>query len=238
MTIDVNGKEVLIDDEDYVLFNKYKWHIGSTGYVVWRGVKDGKKQTIRLHRLITNAPKGLVVDHLNHNPFDNRKANLRVCTQAENSRNKKDPGKGYWFNKSNGKWLVEFNGRYYTSYRTEEEAKKLVEHIRNGGTYAKPEKTHCKHGHEYSVTGYYQSSRGTRVCKPCIKRNCAEYFKRSYKPKPRKEIRYCPRGHDKRITRTNNGDCTICARERSKYAREKRNRIRENGNVKMAQNNE
>lgn len=47
-----------------------------------------------LHREITNAPSDKVVDHINGDPSDNRRENLRVCTQAENLRNKKKPISG------------------------------------------------------------------------------------------------------------------------------------------------
>lgn len=42
---------------------------------------------IHLHRLIMNCPEGMVVDHVNHDTFDNRKQNLRVCTQSQNMKN-------------------------------------------------------------------------------------------------------------------------------------------------------
>lgn len=42
-----------------------------------------------LHRFITEAPDGMPVDHINHDTLDNRRANLRVCTQEQNMANTK-----------------------------------------------------------------------------------------------------------------------------------------------------
>jgi|TARA_R110000824_G_scaffold14877_1_gene63025 hypothetical protein len=86
--------EVLVDDEDYDHLNEHKWHvhktIEGTFYAVRKSPIDsnGKQSSIFIHRGITNAPKGMVVDHINGNPLDNRKENLRVCTTAENCRNR------------------------------------------------------------------------------------------------------------------------------------------------------
>jgi hypothetical protein len=50
---------------------------------------ENKKQTkVSLHRFLVDAPENLVVDHRNHNTFDNRKENLRICTQKQNNKNR------------------------------------------------------------------------------------------------------------------------------------------------------
>jgi hypothetical protein len=96
--------EVLLDDEDYDRLNEHKWCVQRDYrsvvdkykfYVVrsfWPPTdsKNGKRRkSIRMHREITNAPKGKQVDHINGNPLDNRKENLRVCSQQENCMNRR-----------------------------------------------------------------------------------------------------------------------------------------------------
>lgn len=87
------GYETIVDDEDYEIFSKQKWHISSTGYAVRRpyirgtGRKGQKCQTIRLHREILKVPDGLYIDHINGNRLDNRKSNLRIATSKQNIAN-------------------------------------------------------------------------------------------------------------------------------------------------------
>lgn len=47
------------------------------------------KKQVYLHRLLTNAPVGKVVDHINGDTLDNRLENLRVCSHKENIRNQR-----------------------------------------------------------------------------------------------------------------------------------------------------
>jgi hypothetical protein len=106
------GKYVLVDDEDYESLNKYKWFSDKHGYAS-RGVsQNGKPQRILMHRVILETPKGLVTDHINGNRLDNRRSNLRIATQTENTYNSKPksgssvPYKGVCWDKMRGMWQV------------------------------------------------------------------------------------------------------------------------------------
>ena len=175
MIVDVKGHKVQIDASDHKLISKYKWHVGSTGYAVWRGKIDGKKQTVRMHRLITGCPRGKIVDHINHDRLDNRRANLRICTQSENMRNLRNQGRGYWRHRKNKNWVVEVYGKHIGCFSTEAEAARMAEHVRSGGTYIKPEATHCSKGHELRDAYVIH---GNRRCKVCQSIRSREYYQR------------------------------------------------------------
>jgi len=62
-----------------------------------------------MHRQIIHVPEGYVIDHINGNGLDNRKANLRPATVAQNAWNskKRNPRSGYkgvCFDKDKGLW--------------------------------------------------------------------------------------------------------------------------------------
>src|SRR5512139_3734850 len=86
---EISAHQVLVDDEDAHLLDAYRWHVAvsSNGQrQVTHSLPGGKK--VYLHRLITQAPSGMVVDHVNRNPMNNRRANLGVCRQMQNSWNR------------------------------------------------------------------------------------------------------------------------------------------------------
>lgn len=123
------GYVAIVDDDDYERVCMYKWRAsvmkpqmdGMVNVYAMRTVtvSKGKETTEYLHRAILRAEKGTQVDHINRNGLDNRKNNLRICTNAENNRNRlPSPGgaskfKGVVWSKCWGKWrsTIRENGK-------------------------------------------------------------------------------------------------------------------------------
>ncbi len=80
------GQFALVDDEDLPLVLGQRWYANRSSTGQYYAING---QRLGMHRLITNCPKGLEVDHINHDTLDNRRSNLRVCTHKENMRNGK-----------------------------------------------------------------------------------------------------------------------------------------------------
>jgi hypothetical protein len=78
--------KVKISDSDYELVSQYKWRLDKDGYAI---AHDGNGGYISMHRMITNCPKGMVIDHINHDSQDNTRENLRICTHSQNLGNAK-----------------------------------------------------------------------------------------------------------------------------------------------------
>ncbi len=89
------GYVALVDDEDYELVSEHKWYgtVPTNRGVVYAfghqylGYYNYK--FVRMHRLILGLtdPKQQV-DHINKNTLDNRRENLRICSNSQNSCNR------------------------------------------------------------------------------------------------------------------------------------------------------
>lgn len=100
--------ECVIDTEDLEKVKPYTWNKGNKMYVVHKN-----KETHYMHRLITDCPKGMFVDHVDRNPLNNKKENLRIVTNQQNSQNKallpnnKTGYRGVYFENQTGKYRVQ-----------------------------------------------------------------------------------------------------------------------------------
>jgi hypothetical protein len=107
-----------IDEDDFTRVTSVspEWQVSGCGYpYVCRRIFNESK-AVYLHKFIVGAQPHEYVDHINRNKLDNRKSNLRICTQSQNLVNwKKDPTgktskhKGVCWNKRRQKWVVRVN---------------------------------------------------------------------------------------------------------------------------------
>jgi len=93
-TIKIKDKEALVDDEDYDWLNDLKWWtlVGRKANPLYPVIfKNGKY--LYMHRLVMFAhlkePTNLEIDHIDRNPLNNQKSNLRWVTHSQNCLNRK-----------------------------------------------------------------------------------------------------------------------------------------------------
>lgn len=102
---DIRGRKVLIDDGDLALVQQHKWWFTPQGYActkVNRG--DGTRRTIGMHRIILGDPPSPAIDHINRNRQDNRRCNIKACSDSENGMNIARKGRGV--SKRGARWQV------------------------------------------------------------------------------------------------------------------------------------
>lgn len=113
------GYEAIVDD-DYE--SNIKWHISSHGYARGERSSNGKRVRVMLHREIIGAKKGEIVDHINGNPLDNRRSNLRIVTLKQSMQNRgpsKRSASGYrgvYQSSSKKKWVAWNHSTYPAIY--------------------------------------------------------------------------------------------------------------------------
>jgi len=105
-----------VDPADYKRLKRYEWITTKkrNNFYVLRHTAGGKRKRgslIYLHQEIIEVPRGMVVDHINHDGMDNRRANLRAATFSQNmchrkkrSGSKQSKYKGIYWRKEKRKW--------------------------------------------------------------------------------------------------------------------------------------
>lgn len=115
------GKFTIIDKLSWGKIFRRKWVASKKDNDRYCAVSRKGQSTIYMSRFIMDAPDGMVVDHINGDGLDNRRSNLRICTQAENSKNQRKRGgkseyKGVYLNKAAKKWQAYITVNYKTRY--------------------------------------------------------------------------------------------------------------------------
>lgn len=131
--ISLTKKEfAIVDDEDFVILNEYKWFAMKprNKFYACRADENGKKQY--MHRLILKVIDSKIhIDHIDGNGLNNQKANLRLCSNAQNlmnrglNKNNQSGFKGVYFSQSKNRWIAQLkvNRQKITrSARTKNEA--------------------------------------------------------------------------------------------------------------------
>lgn len=97
-----------VDDEDFDYLNQWRWHYNK--FSVKRTIRLGKTfKCIIMSRLLLNVnDSSLMIDHIDGNPLNNSKINLRICSHNDNIKNlskHKDNTSGYkGVTKRRNKW--------------------------------------------------------------------------------------------------------------------------------------
>lgn len=118
------GKVAKIDRADMLIVGGFTWlaQVVAGRWSARRFFRDGRggNRSIYLHRWIMEAPDGMMVDHVNGDALDNRRANLRVCTAQQNTANRKKRRArkagvfvGTRQDRTNGGWraIIKVNGK-------------------------------------------------------------------------------------------------------------------------------
>lgn len=121
------GKEALVDDEDYEYLKGRKWHAirGHGATDNWKALGQWNGRHVQMHRLIMgvlDAPKGVLVDHINGNGLDNTRKNLRIVNSQQNMQNqRRGNGKFKGVRYRNGAWYASIT-KNLGKFETEEDA--------------------------------------------------------------------------------------------------------------------
>lgn len=141
------GQEIKVSECDYEFASKYLWSISKSGYA-YRGNQNGAKyERPYLHSELLGLNDEQYGDHINGDRLDNRRTNLRVVTNQQNSWNRdKVSGRyrGVNWDHTRNKWIagITVDGKRTALGRfdSEEEAARVYDKksIELFGQYARP----------------------------------------------------------------------------------------------------
>jgi hypothetical protein len=77
----------IIDLEDIERINKFKWCLSKNKYKKNYVITTINDSLVLLHRMLMDAPDDVYIDHIDRNPLNNKKENLRNCTMQQNNMN-------------------------------------------------------------------------------------------------------------------------------------------------------
>jgi hypothetical protein len=91
------GKQTLVDKQDHEWLSQWKWSYAQ-GYAVRSIGPVNARRQVRMHIALMSPPDGMEVDHIDLDPLNNTRANLRICTHQQNTFNRRlhrDSTSGY-----------------------------------------------------------------------------------------------------------------------------------------------
>jgi hypothetical protein len=81
------GKYAKVSDEDFAYLSQWTWYCDTSGYAARRLHGGGKSPVWRIHNFLLSSD-GLIVDHIDRDPLNNQRENLRLCTHSQNLMNR------------------------------------------------------------------------------------------------------------------------------------------------------
>lgn len=89
----VHGESILVDDEDSLLLSTKKWRVDyrkDKNGTTWPStVREARVNGRSIHSFLLIALPGFLIDHINGDPLDNRRSNLRITDHKRNMWNRR-----------------------------------------------------------------------------------------------------------------------------------------------------